>query len=143
MRWVVDAATPERDSAGGVAGFVGTLADITEKREIEARLEQSRRLEALGHLTGGVAHDFNNLLTTITGNATLVVDQLAPDDARREPLVEIVSASERAQRFTKQLLAFSRKQVLETEPIDLGEVVTGMQLMLARLIGPEIGRAHV
>ena len=120
----------------------GVSRDITEQLAAEEALrqgqeerEQAQKMEALGRLAGGVAHDFNNLLTTITGNATLVADQLDADDPRREPLLEIASASDRAQRFTKQLLAFSRKQVLETEPIDLGEVVSNMQLMLARLIG--------
>ena len=111
VRWVVDAATPERDSAGGVAGFVGTLADVTEKREIEARLEQSRRLEALGQLTGGVAHDFNNLLMIVLGNAEMLEDMAnRGGEIKPERLLKlartILNAAERGTSLTQNLLGF-------------------------------------
>jgi CheY-like chemotaxis protein len=94
-------------------------------------------MEALGRLAGGIAHDFNNLLTAIGGNASFVVELLPPGDPKREPLDDIMAACDRAARFTRQLLAFSRKQVLQPEPIGLAAIVGEMQQMLSRLLGPE------
>jgi two-component system, cell cycle sensor histidine kinase and response regulator CckA len=143
-RWFENRVRAVAPAGGDGATLFGVARDITDQlssddalRASREELQQAQKMEALGRLAGGVAHDFNNLLTTMGGNASMVIDQLQPDDPRRDPLQEIVSASERAQRFTRQLLAFSRKQVLATEPIDLGEVVSSMQLMLARMIGPE------
>ena len=100
-------------------------------------LQQAQKMEALGRLAGGIAHDFNNLLTTIGGNASFVLELLPPEDPKREALDDILAACDRAVRFTRQLLAFSRKQVLQAEPLDFGTVVGNMQQMLARLLGPE------
>jgi PAS domain S-box-containing protein len=122
----------------------GVVRDISEQLAAEEALRQSRealqqaqKMEALGRLAGGVAHDFNNLLTTMGGNASMVLDHLPVDDPHRGLLTEIVSASERAQRFTRQLLAFSRKQVLALQPIDISDVVAHMQSLLTRMIGPD------
>ena len=135
-------AVPPSSPTGAV--IFGVARDITEKLQSDEALRRSRedlqqalKMEALGRLAGGVAHDFNNLLTTIGGNAGLLLETMAPDDPNRAPLRDILDASERAARFTRQLLAFSRKQVLRSESLDLGEVVSSMQLLLARLVGPE------
>ena len=133
-------------NAPGPAGAViyGVARDVTERLAAEdalrrsgETLQQAQRMEALGRLAGGIAHDFNNLLTAMIGNAGYLLEVSAADDPRRAALEEIIDAGDRGQRFTRQLLAFSRNQVLQTEPIDLADVVTGMQSMLARLIGPE------
>src|SRR5439155_11667231 len=99
--------------------------------------QQAYKMEALGRLAGGVAHDFNNLLTTIGGNASFVLELLPPGDKKREPLADILAACDRATRFTRQLLAFSRKQVLQPQPLQICAVVSDMQQMLSRLLGPE------
>jgi PAS domain S-box-containing protein len=122
----------------------GVARDITEQKQTEeARRrggedeQQAHKMEALGRLAGGVAHDFNNLLTAIGGNASFVVELLPAGDPKREPLDDILTACDRAARFTRQLLAFSRKQVLQPEPLALAAVVGDMQQMLSRLLGPE------
>ena len=94
-------------------------------------------MEALGRLAGGIAHDFNNLLTTIGGNASFMLELVPPGDTTREALEDILAACDRAARFTRQLLAFSRKQVLQPEPLQIGTVISDMQQMLSRLLGPE------
>ncbi|MGE3404679.1 MAG: ATP-binding protein, partial [Vicinamibacterales bacterium] len=99
--------------------------------------QQAQRMEALGRLAGGIAHDFNNLLTAMIGNAGYLLEVTAPDDPRRQALDEIIDAGDRGQRFTRQLLAFSRNQVLQPEAVDLAGVVAGMGSMLTRLIGPD------
>jgi PAS domain S-box-containing protein len=122
----------------------GVARDITEQmltEEVRRRggedEQQANRMEALGRLAGGIAHDFNNLLTAIGGNASFVVELLPAGDPKREPLEDILAACDRAVRFTRQLLAFSRKQVLQPEPLALAAIVGDMQQMLSRLLGPE------
>jgi PAS domain S-box-containing protein len=122
----------------------GVARDITEqmrmqeeRRRGDEQLQQSHKMEALGRLAGGIAHDFNNLLTTIGGNASFVAESLAAGDSKREALDDILAACDRAARFTRQLLAFSRKQVLQPQPLELAYVVSDMQQMLSRLLGPE------
>ena len=112
--------------------------DLTERRHLEAQLLQAQKMEAVGRLAGGVAHDFNNLLTVIQGYGELLALSLEGDAERRENVGEIVKAAERASTLTRQLLAFSRRQVLETRILDLGEVVTGAEKMLRRLIGEDV-----
>ena len=122
----------------------GVARDITARMEMEDERrrddedhQQAHKMEALGRLAGGIAHDFNNLLTTIGGNASFVLELLPPGDTKREALDDILAACERAARFTRQLLAFSRKQVLQPEPLQIGTVIGDMQQMLSRLLGPE------
>jgi two-component system, cell cycle sensor histidine kinase and response regulator CckA len=112
--------------------------DITERMRLEEQLLRSQKLEAVGRLAGGVAHDFNNLLTGILGYADLLHRGLADDDPRRRDAEEVKRAAERAADLTRQLLAFSRRQVLEPRVLDLNEVVEDMQRMLRRLIGEDI-----
>jgi PAS domain S-box-containing protein len=135
----------QRDAAGRLVSTIGVTRDITERkrseealRKSEERLHLSQRLEAVGQLAGGVAHDFNNLLTAITSYTHLLLDDTAPNDRRREDLLEIKKAADRATSLTRQLLAFSRKQVLQPRVLDVNVVVADLEKMLRRLIGEHI-----
>jgi len=112
--------------------------DITERRELEQQLVLSQRLEAVGRLSGGVAHDFNNLLGVIIGYAEALQTSFGPDNSLREAIDEIQKAANRAATLTQQLLAFSRKQVLELKVLDLNSIIADMQKMLLRLIGEDV-----
>ena len=111
--------------------------DVSERRRMEQRLIEAEKLEAVGRLAGGVAHDFNNLLTVIHGYAALLGAR-SDDEKEREQLDQIVRAAEQATALTRQLLAFSRRQVLHTDVLDLNEIVAGMQSMLQRIIGDDV-----
>ncbi len=112
--------------------------DVTAQRQLEAQLRQAQKMEAVGQLAGGIAHDFNNLLTAILGSTQLLMHDLAPGDQRREDAEEIKKAAMRAADLTRQLLAFSRRQVLAPKVLDLNAVVANMDKMLQRLIGEDI-----
>ena len=114
-----------------------------ERARLEAQLNQSQKLEAIGRLAGGVAHDFNNLLSVIGSYSELMLDELPPDAELRTPAAEIAKASDRAAALTRQLLAFSRHQVVDAHPLDLNDVVADVQRMLRRLIGEHIDLAVV
>jgi PAS domain S-box-containing protein len=112
--------------------------DVTEHRVLERQLQQSQKMEAVGRLAGGIAHDFNNLLMVISGYAEFLLDRLGPEPALRAPAQEIASAAGRASSLTRQLLAFSRKQMLAPKILDLNAVVTENLKMLTRMIGEDI-----
>jgi len=112
--------------------------DVTERRALEQQLRQSQKMEAVGRLAGGIAHDFNNLLMVISGYSEFLLDRLGPDPTLRGPAQEIAGASQRASSLTRQLLAFSRKQMLAPKILDLNEVVTENLKMLTRVIGEDI-----
>ena len=114
------------------------LIDITGRRDLEDQLRQAQKMEAVGLLAGGVAHDFNNLLTIITGYSQLILNSLGPGDANRHSAEQIMKAGERAAALTRQLLAFSRRQVLQPRVLDLNRLVMGLNIMLQRLIGEDI-----
>jgi PAS domain S-box-containing protein len=135
--WLHDRATVAYESDG--AEFAdGLLSDVTGQRNLEEQLRQFQKIEALGQLTGGVAHDFNNILAVILANAHFLTESFGPADERRADAEEIRKAAERGAGLTRQLLAFSRRQVLEPTNVDLNEVVRDLEKMLHRLLGEDI-----
>ena len=111
--WTFQNASLLADETAGEVIVEGTVADITERRQLEEQLRQSQKMEGIGQLAGGIAHDFNNLLTTVLGYSDMALSQLSADDPIREDIDEIRKAGQRASNLTRQLLAFSRKQVFE------------------------------
>ncbi len=138
VRWIHDKAFPVRDEGGRVVRVAGVAEDVTARRELEAQLRQSQKMEAVGRLAGGVAHDFNNMLSVVLGYADLALGDLRPGEPLRDDLVEIKKAGQRAAALTHQLLAFSRQQVLTPRVLDLAEVVAGTERMLRRLVGEDV-----
>jgi two-component system cell cycle sensor histidine kinase/response regulator CckA len=131
-------ASAVRNAAGAVEKLVIVNRDITERRELEQQLVLSQRLEAVGKLSGGIAHDFNNLLGVIIGYSEALQQSIDAENPLREAIDEIQKAGQRAATLTQQLLAFSRKQVLEPKILDLNSIVEDMRKMLRRLIGEDI-----
>jgi len=134
-----------RDEAGEPLKVVGTVRDITEKslqqstiRELERRYEQSQKIETVGRLAGGIAHDFNNLLSVILSYTELALQELPEDNPVSRDLCEVRNAGEKAAELTKQLLAFSRQQVLQPVSLDLNSVASGIEKMLRRILGEDI-----
>ncbi|OGL11663.1 MAG: hypothetical protein A3I17_08205 [Candidatus Rokubacteria bacterium RIFCSPLOWO2_02_FULL_72_37] len=132
---------PLLDAEGNTTGFEIIVEDVTHRRHLEEQLRQSQKMQAVGQLAGGVAHDFNNLLTVVIGRSQLLLDRLGQDEKGRREVELIQRTATRASNLTRQLLAFSRKQVLQPKVLDLDEVVGGMAKLLARLIGEHIDLA--
>ena len=124
-----------------VVGILGIVRDITDRVRLEDQLRQAQKMEAVGRLAGGVAHDFNNILTAISSYSELLLADLASEDPRRSDVVEIRKATERAAALTRQLLAFSRRQVLQPKVLDLNGVISGAEKLLRRVIGEDIALA--
>ena len=118
--------------------FSAFVRDISERKLLEAQFRQAQKMEAVGRLAGGIAHDFNNLLTAITGYADLALEDLRKDDPMRQDVEEILRAAHRAAALTRQLLAFSRQQVLAPRVLNLNDVVQSAEKMLRRLLGEDI-----
>jgi two-component system cell cycle sensor histidine kinase/response regulator CckA len=130
--------TPLVDESGQVLGVASLVQDVTERVALEERLRQSQKMEAVGRLAGGVAHDFNNLLTVIMGYSQILTDGLPGASRLKDATTQIRSAADRAAGITRQLLAFSRKQVLSPRVIDLNDVMLNLDTMLRRLIGEDV-----
>lgn len=122
----------------GARQIVVNSRDVTENRAVEDQLRQAQKMEAVGRLAGGIAHDFNNLLTAIMGYGELAAGRLKPDDPTRTELSEIDRAAHRAADLTRQLLAFSRKQVLQPRVVNLNGIVSQTDKLLRRLIGEDV-----
>ena len=137
-RWVRGRSSPVRNAKGEIIRVVGIAEDITDLKRTESQSLQSAKMEAVGRLAGGIAHDFNNLLTVIMSYGQLQIEEHASDDPRRPDLDQIVSAARRAADLTKQLLAFSRRQVLQPQVLDLSDLVMNLSRMLERVIGEDI-----
>src|SRR5438034_9893458 len=129
---------PLHDAAALVTGMLSLAADITEMRQLEVQYRQAQKMEAVGRLAGGIAHDFNNLLTAIIGTTSLVLEDLGLESRTRLDVQEIEKAAKRAAGLTRQLLIFSRQQVLEPRALDLNALVGNLEKMLHRLIGADI-----
>lgn len=145
VRWLQTIKRPMSPQNGSVTQMLGVATDITQRkraeqalRDSEEMLRQAQKMESIGTLAGGIAHDFNNLMTAVTGYSELALRRMNAEDPLRCKVEEIKKAGERAASLTRQLLAFSRKQILKPEVLDLNTVITGMGRMLPRLIGEDI-----
>ena len=136
--WFRDEAVLLRAKPSGKSLMQGVLYDITDQRRLEDQLRQAQKMEAVGRLAGGVAHDFNNLLMVIQGHTSLLAERLAEGSAERRSVDQIQKSAERAAALTRQLLAFSRLQVMQPKVLDLNTVVADMGKMLRRVIGEHI-----
>ncbi|MGE0454608.1 MAG: response regulator [Vicinamibacteria bacterium] len=138
LRLVAQTVTPVRGDDGRISHYVAVLRDVSQRRRLEEQLRQAQKMEAVGRLSGGVAHDFNNILNVILGFGEMLLKKLPADDGLRRYGVEILKAANRGASLTRQLLAFSRQQVLQPKVIDLNAAVSEMERMLSRLIGEDV-----
>jgi PAS domain S-box-containing protein len=134
---------PVRTASGGVLGVGALMLEVSERKNLEEQFRQAQKMEAVGRLAGGIAHDFNNLLTVMSSCSELLLLDLAKDDRRRTDVEEIRRAAQRAAGLTRQLLAFSRKQILQPTMLDLNAIVAEMEKMLRRVLGEDVALATV
>ncbi len=138
IRWVLEQGRGVFDDEGRLEAIEGFISDITQVKLLEAQFRQAQKLEAIGRLAGGVAHDFNNLLTAIGGNSRLLRRKVGEDHPGHQNLAEIDNAVERGAGLTRQLLAFSRRQPLQPENLNLNTTVADLEQLLARLLGRDV-----
>ncbi|MCA1586739.1 MAG: PAS domain S-box protein, partial [Acidobacteria bacterium] len=136
--WVNLAVSLHRDADGSPRYFIAIIEDISERRRLEQQLRQAQKMEAVGRLAGGIAHDFNNLLTAILGYSHFVLEALSASHPARAHVEEIRKAGDSASSLTRQLLAFSRQQILQPQIVDLNDVVAHMDALLRRVIGEDV-----
>ncbi len=137
-RWLLDIGAPRFGRDGAFLGVVGVATDVTDRRQLEQRLGRAERAQAIGQLAGGIAHDFNNLLTGIIGHVAMLQEEPGLSALAREDLAQIQRSADRAASLTRQLLAFSRRQVLAPRVLDLNQLVVGCLSTLRRLVGARI-----
>jgi two-component system cell cycle sensor histidine kinase/response regulator CckA len=137
-RWFQTVKVPLLSPDGKTQQVLGVATEITQRKQLEEQFRQAHKMEAVGRLAGGVAHDFNNVLTIIRAQTEFLLTDLPSDDPRRADVLEIQSAADRAAAFTRQLLAFSRRQLLQPEVLDLNSVITAMEMMVRRLVGEDV-----
>jgi PAS domain S-box-containing protein len=140
---VVDRRVIVRDPQGKAVRMLGSIVDVTERRELDERLRQSQKLEAVGQLTGGIAHDFNNLLTVILGNTEMLAENLTHDHQSRLLAEMTGTAAERGAELTRRLLAFARRQPLDPKVVEINKLVTGMDGLLRRTLTENVEIASV
>ena len=137
-RWIAAVASFMVETDGRKVHLLGAHTDITERKQLEAQFRQAQKMEAVGRFSAAVAHDFNNLLTVINGYSKLLTDRLPSEDPRHKMAAETLAAGQRAGALTGQLLAFSRRQVLKLEPINLNDSIQSISSMLGRLLGEDV-----
>ncbi len=131
-------STALTDNKGNITGTLSSGEDITEKRHLETQLNQAQKMEAVGRLAGGIAHDFNNILTAIVGYAEIIRMKMGKEDPLYSRIESVLASCNKASNLTKGLLAFSRKQAIEPDVVDLNEIVLGIEGILVRVIGEDI-----
>ncbi len=136
--WIALSLAPIFDEFGTLTHVVGIQTDLTDFKRLEAQYHQAQKMEAIGRLTGGLAHDFNNLLTVINGYSDLILRRMPMSDPQRARLEQVLEAGHRAAALTRQLLTFSRKQVILPVVLDLNALITDLEKLLSRLIGEDI-----
>jgi len=136
--WELATIAPVLDVKGNITHFVAIKEDVTESREMEEKLLQAQKMDAIGRLAGGIAHDFNNLLTAITGNAELAALATDTEDPRLQHLDDIINTAERASDLTHQLLTFSKKQIIQPKIVNLNNIINNIYRLLKRVIGENI-----
>jgi PAS domain S-box-containing protein len=127
-----------RDEVGSIVAYRGIMRDITAYKKLEEQLLQAQKMEAVGQLAGGVAHDFNNIMSAIIGYGYLMQRKLKSDDPLRDDVEQILESANRAAEVTRNLLAFSRKQIMNVRPVNINEVIAKIEKLLSRLIGEDI-----
>lgn len=136
--WENATISPIKSELGEITHFLAVKEDITEQKRLQQQLIQAQKMESIGNLAGGIAHDFNNLLTVINGHAEISLIKLEKDHPAHRDMISILHAGKRAESLTRQLLAFSRKQIYETKIINLNDVIVGLDKLVRRLIGENI-----
>ncbi|MBX3175963.1 MAG: PAS domain S-box protein [Candidatus Hydrogenedentes bacterium] len=137
-RWILMAASSDPAATETPARIIGTNIDVSDRKRLESEYQQAQKMESVGRLAGGVAHDFNNLLGVIGGYSEFALQTLEEDDPLRDEVIQIKNAADRAADLTRQLLAFSRRQIMRSEVTDINGIVSDLEKMLQRVIGEDI-----
>jgi signal transduction histidine kinase len=129
---------PVRDEEGNAVSLAGIIEDVTERKLLEDQLFQAQKMESIGRLAGGVAHDFNNLLMVITNAARFVEEEIGADSPAKDDIEQVISAAERGAKLVRQLLTYSRKQLVAPKVVDVNDVIADMRDLVQRTIGEDI-----